>query len=372
MEKKSLKILQAISGKDWSGGQQQTLSLLHGLRKRGHEVMLTCPTGSLLGERARAEGFRVFEAPMTREADFYSMLALFRLMKRERFDIVNVHRPKVHTLALVASVFARVPVFIVTRRVAFPIKSRISARLKYQFNISKIIAVSEGIKKELVSSGIKNDRIVTIYSGTDLGRFNPESVNGSEIRKEFAIPQGALVAGIISNYLEHKGLEYFIEALPLVLKEVPNAYFVIVGKNTTSEKLTGLAKSLGVTENAKFAGFRSDIPQLLSAMDISVNSSVSEGLAGVLRESLAMRIPVVATNVGGNPELVKDGVNGLLVPPKDPGAMASAIVRLFTDRELRERMGKAGRDYVINNLSMDAVVDKTEALYLEQIEKEEK
>lgn len=369
MERRKLKILQAISGKEWSGGQQQTLSLLLGLRKRGHDVKLACPAGSLLGEKARAEGIEVFEAPMKREADFHSMYSLYKFIKKERFDVVNVQRPKVHTLAQVASYFADVPVFVVTRRVLFPIKSRISAKVKYQFGVSKIIAVSEGIKRVLTESGIDEGKIVTIYSGTDLERFNPETLDGMRIRKEFDIPDDAQVVGMIANYSDYRGHNYFGEAVPLILKEVPNACFIIAGRDTTSEKLTGQAESLGVARNIRFAGFRSDVPELLSAMDISVNSSLSEGLAGALRESLAMGVPVVATNVGGNPELVKDGINGLLVPPGDPESLASAIVKLLKDRDLREKMGEAGMEYVVKNLTVEAMVDKTEKLYYGLLEK---
>lgn len=365
MEKRKLKILQAISGKDWSGGQQQTFSLLTGLRERGHDVMLVCPTGSLLGERARAEGIAVLELPMKREADFSSMLALYGLMKKERFDVVNVQRPKVHTLALVAALFARVPVFIVTRRVLFPIKSSISAALKYSFRVSRIIAVSEGIKKALVSSGIKEEKIVTIYSGTDLNRFDLEKVSGAGVRKEFEIPDGGRIVGMVANYSDYRGHEYFIKAIPAILKEAPDVYFLIAGRDTTSEKLLSLAASLGVKERIRFAGFRKDVPELLSVMDVSVNSSLSEGLAGALRESLAMGVPVVATNVGGNPELVKDGINGFLVPPAEPDAIAVAIIKLLKDRDLKEKMGKAGREFVIKNLTVEAMIDQTEALYLE-------
>lgn len=365
MERQKLKILQAISGKEWSGGQQQTLSLLLGLRKRGHDVMLACPTGSLLGEKARAEGIEVFEAPMRREADFASMYAIYKFIKKERFDVVNVQRPKVHTLAQVASYFAGVPVFVVTRRVLFPIKSRVSAKLKYQFGVSKLITVSEGIKKVLIESGVRQDSIVTIYSGTDLERFDPERVHGSKIKKEFDIPDDAPVVGMVANYSDYRGHEFFIRAVPLVLKEVPGAKFIIAGRDTTSLKLTSLAASLGVTENIRFAGFRSDVPDLLSVMDISVNSSLSEGLAGALRESLAMGVPVVATNVGGNPELVKDGINGLLVPPADSESISMAITKLLKDKELKEKMGKAGREFVVKNLTVEAMIDQTEALYLE-------
>lgn len=363
-EKRRLKILQAISGTGWSGGQQQTLYLMLGLRERGHDVKLACEIGSILAGKARDSGIEVFEFPMKREADFYSMYALYKLFKRERFDVVNVQRPTVHTLALVASVFSRIPVFVVTRRVLYPIKSLISAKIKYQFRVNSIISVSDAVKDVLVSSGVGGDKIVTIFDGIDFDRFDPKRVNASSrIRGEFGIPADANVVSMIANYSEEKH-DCFLRAVPLVLKELPNTYFILAGRATGPETFGGIADSLGISKNVILAGFRGDVPEILSATDLSINSAVSEGLSGALIESFAMGVPCVASNVGGIPELVKDGVNGLLVPPLDPDALAAAIVRLLRDVNLMTDMAKRCRDQAYKSFSIDAMVDKTEALYL--------
>lgn len=367
MRKDRLKILQAISGTGWSGGQQQTLYLMLGLRERGHDVKLACERGSMLAGKARGQGIEVFEFPMKREADFYSIYALYRFMKRERFDVVNVQRPTVHTLALVAAVFSGTPVFVVTRRVLYPIKSLISAKIKYQFRVNRIISVSDAVKDVLVSSGIRGDKIVTIFDGIDFDRFDPNKVDASSrIREELGIPADAGVISMVANYSEAKH-DCFLRAVPLVLREVPNAYFILAGRDTGPETFGSIIASLGVSKNVILAGFRSDVPDILSATDITVNSAISEGLSGALIESFAMGVPVVASNVGGIPEVVNEGVNGLLVPPSSPEALAAAIIKLLKDVEFRTEMGKRCRDLAYKSFSIDAMVDKTEALYLDLI-----
>jgi len=366
---RKLNILQVITGTDWSGGQQQVLLLLRGLKRRGHHILLACPPHSLLGEKAEKENIPVSYIPMRKEVDVYSLIQLARLMKRERIEVVNVHRPTAHTLAQVAAFLTKTPVFIVTRRVSFPPSGIISAKVKYQLGVSQIVAVSQGIREVLIRSGVQADKITTIYSGVELDLFKPD-IPGTPIRQAYKIPLEAPLVGKVANYSYWKGHHIFLQAAQIVASQIPDVRFLLVGSNTDHPKLKDLGKTLGLNDQVIYAGFREDIPQILAALDISVNTPLrGEGLSGAIRESLAMEKSVVATDVAGNSEIVLHGKTGYLVPPNDPESLARAIIHLLKHKEEAARLGKAGRHWVEENFTSEKMVEKTEALYYELLEK---
>lgn len=361
-EGRRLNILQVISGKTWSGGQQQTLHLLTGLRNRGHNSILACPPGSQLGDKAEELGIKVYRVPMRKEADMSSARQLYRVMKEEKVDVVNAQRPSSHTLGLIAARLARVPVFVATRRVSVPINF-FSAKLKYSL-ADRIISVSDAVREVLIGCGIPPKKVITVYSGIDLNRFNPDKVDGGRIRKEFCIPPDAPLIGMIGNVGKLKGQREFVRVAKVVLRDVPDARFMLVGSGAEKGFVDGIDP-----EMAPFficAGFRRDIPEILKAIDLHVNSSVGfDGLAGTIREGLAMRRPTVATDVAGHKEIIRDKETGLLVPPSDDNALASAIVKLVKNKELAARLAAKGREFVEQNMAEDIMVERTEAVYLD-------
>ncbi len=362
MKEKKLNILQAISGQAWSGGQQQTLHLLTGLKKRGHNVFLACPHDAVLARKAEESGITVCKIAMRREADFSSMWKLYKLMKKERIDVVNAQRPAAHTLALIAAVFAGVPAFVATRRVSVKLSGYVSAKLKYSM-ADKIISVSDGVKDVLVECGVKESMIKTVYSGIELERFNP-AIDGSHIRAEFNIPHDAPLIGMVGNVGEEKGQLEFVKAAKIVLKEIPEARFMLVGRDAEISFVENIDKNLA--PYFVCAGFRKDVPEILAAIDVHVNSSIGfDGLAGTIREGLAMKKPTVATDVAGHSEIVKDMETGLLVPPHDEEMLASAIIKLVKEKELALKLGENGRVFVEENLTDSAMVQKTESVYMD-------
>jgi L-malate glycosyltransferase len=176
---------------------------------------------------------------------------------------------------------------------------------------------------------------------------------------------------VLSRLDRVKGIEYFLEAAAMVARRVPEARFLVVGDATKQvdgdyrKELERRADRLGVGARIRFTGLRSDVPDILAEVAVSVLPSLSEGLSNVLLESMAAGVPVVATTVGGNPEAVEDGVTGLLVPPRDPGALAQAICRFLDSPELASRFGQAGRERVLDRFSLERMVQETESLYLD-------
>jgi L-malate glycosyltransferase len=235
----------------------------------------------------------------------------------------------------------------------------------------RVIANSGAVRDWLVALGMNEDRIVVIPNGIDVIDVNDERRRPFDfpIRRQLAIAREAPMVAVVSRLNKKKGIEYFLEAAAVVRERFPEARFLIVGSSGVDPHyqpaLESRARELNLSDSVIFTGERNDIPALLREIDLSVLPSLSEGLSNSLLEAMAARVPVVATNVGGNPEVVQDGRTGLLVPPSDAQALAQAIIRILESADLARRFGDAGYARVKNEFSLAATVRRTEELYRE-------
>jgi glycosyltransferase involved in cell wall biosynthesis len=359
-----MRVLHIAECPSWGGGAAQVLSLLVGLRDRGHDVVLATTPGSELAERALAEDLAVLQVELRSELNPAAIARLAAHVSLGRVDIVHAHASHAHSIGLIASFLACRP-FVVTRRVSFRPKDNLGSRTKYRSrSVGRIIAVSRAIKRVLVDFGVDPSRIEVIYSGTDPERFHP-GVDGARAREELGIPRDAVVVGKIANYYHRwKGHDTFLEAAASLAAARPRLRFLLVGRGTDQPKTGDIIERLGLQGRVAATGFRRDVPEMIAALDVSVNSSrAGEGLSGAVRESMAVGRPVVATDVGGNRELVIDGETGLLVPPGDPEALAAAIASILDDPALAARLADAGARFVREHLTTARMVEDTEALY---------
>ncbi len=346
-----LKILHINTEKTWRGGEQQVLYLAKGLAAKGHTSTIICQPGSPLAERAKKEGLAVVEMSMRGGFD---LIAIFKIacQLRTGYDILHLHTSNAHTIGYFASLLKRGHKVVVTRRVSFPIKG-LWGKLKYT-GVDKLIAVCEAVRNDLINSGIPPRLVVAIHSAIDLSRYEKRRVEPSEP-----------IVGNVAHLAEHKGHKYFLEAAKNVLTVIPTAKFIIVGDGELRSELERYAKGLAIADKVSFPGFQKDIRRFIAQCTITVLSSISgEGSPGVLKESMSIGVPVVTTDVGGSREVVADGISGFVVPPGNPDALSSAIIRLLRDKELRERIAIEGL-VKVKEFSLDAIVDKTEAVYRE-------
>jgi glycosyltransferase involved in cell wall biosynthesis len=363
-----LSILQIISKPSISsGGPKQAFQLAQGLAERGHRVSFVCRPLSRGLEEVRKSGVGLVQLGMRNEFDLRSVMELYRLMKRERTEVVHVHKGLAHTLAYPAAVLAGVPVFVVNRGVSFPL-DRFN-RIKYRWRgVSKIVAVSEQVKQVLIDSGgIEPHKIKVIYGGVNLGMFDWR-IKPDGIMQEFGIQPETTVIGVIANIRRWKGHMLLLQAARQLVNLYPKTIFLIVGRadNSLAEQLKRTTVELGLTNKVIFTGYRRDVPQLLAAMDFTLNCSTSgEGLTGALRESLAMKKPAVATDIGGNSELIINGQTGLLIPPNQPQALVEAMKYLVENPAERRRMGEAGYEMVKAGFTDSARISQMEELYNE-------
>jgi glycosyltransferase involved in cell wall biosynthesis len=298
---------------------------------------------------------------MRGEWDLWAVQRLAGMIRRHDIEAVHFHTAHAHTLGLLAAQRTGVPYRFLTRRVDFHIHRHPLNRWKYGPAVTAIMAISEGVRRVLQDDGIPAERIVTVPSGIDLERIE-RVPDPSGLRSELGIPEGAPVVGMVAALAPHKDHDTFLRAAAMVKESLPAARFLIVGDGPLRAELERFSRSSGLSQEIIFTGFREDALTLTRLLDIFVLSSYEEGLGTSLLDAMALGRPLVATDVGGIPEALLDGRNGLLVPPRDPGALAGAIVKLGRDPGLRERMGAFGRKHA-RNFTIERTIDGVEDLY---------
>lgn len=361
-----MRSLQMNTEMTWRGGEQQVIYLLQGLRERGDRPLLVCQPGSRIALQAERLGLPYCPLRMLGEADLLAAARLAHILRREKIRVVHVHTPHAHTLALLAAPFGGHPRLVVSKRTDFSIfrNSFFGLNLwKYVHGVHRYIAISEAVREVLIRDGVPADRVRVIRSGVDPDRLRDGRGNG--LLQVMGIGPDVPVIGNIAHMAGHKGQQTLIEAAPEVLERVPEARFVIVGEGELETKLKDLAGRLGVADRIWFPGFRDDVASFLSIFRVFVMPSHMEGLGTAVLDALAMQLPVVATRAGGIPEMVRDGVNGLLVPPRDAGALAEGIVSLLEDPKRARAMARAGYETVRREFDVETMVDQTRRIYEE-------
>ena len=301
---------------------------------------------------------------------------LARHIAKSRVDIVHAYSFYGNVFAIPPARVAGAPVVIASIRDRAPYLTARQKRVqRFMCRFADCVLVNAGAVKEwLVEQGYEPSKIVVIPNGVDLGRFG-DLADSNRIRHELGLPvDDAPVVAVVSRLIRLKGLEQFLEAAVLVGRRFPDARFLIVGDTNPNDRsywsvLIELTERLGLSSRVVFAGLRDDVPAVLASATVSVMPSLNEALSNVLLESMAAGAAVVATRVGGTPEAVDDGVNGLLVEPGDPVALADGICRLLADPALAARLGRAARQTVWERFSMERMVAATEQLYLQLLER---
>jgi glycosyltransferase involved in cell wall biosynthesis len=229
-------------------------------------------------------------------------------------------------------------------------------------HIDRLIVVSRAIEAKVADEGRSGAPVSLIYNGVDLERYDHQEPCCT-LREEYGMDADAEIVGVVGRLELEKGHPTLLEAWPLVLEQVPCAYLLIVGEGSRLDALHQLARDHGVARHVIFTGRRDDIPAVTAAFDVAVLPSYREAQGLTILEAMALSRPVVASDVGGIPEMIRDGVNGLLVPPHDPPALAAAVVRLLTDHPFADMIGRAGHDTVHDRFCIQLMVNAVQALY---------
>ena len=346
------------TARTWRGGQNQALLTVLGLRGLGHRTVLVAhPQGEL--RRRAAEGLDLIGLAPRSELDLAAAWRLARVLKQIQPEIVHAHDP--HGVAVAAAALgfggiASKPTLVASRRVDFALKMNALSQWKYR-QVAAFLCASDAIRQILIAQGIPRERALTIHEGIDLGHV--DAAPPVSVREAFWLPHGSPVVGCIGALVEHKGHRYLVHAAADIVRAVPDARVVILGEGDLRDELTRMIHELGLERHVLLPGFRPDVLSLLKGFDLFVMPSITEGLGTSILDAMACSKAVVASAVGGIPEVVETEITGLLVPPRDATALGAAVVRLLRDPALTDRFAQAGRASVERRFTADRMVQET-------------
>ena len=296
------------------------------------------------------------------------MIRLAAYLRSERFDVMHAHDLWSNLMGVPAARLARVPAIISSQRDLSHfdwyrgVKGKLLRRIQRMSNV--LLANATPIRDALIGEdGFPPAKLVVIHNGVDTSRFQ----RGERDRTRLVPNSGAgkLVVLVGNMHSDVKGHPWLIEAAPAVLTEFPETRFVLAGDGEARPEFERQVRERGLAESFMFLGARSDVPDILASCDIGVLPSKAEGLSNAVLEYMAAGLPTIVSRVGGNPELIQDGVTGIVIPSQDSKALELALLRLLRDEEFAQRMADAGRRVATQDYSFERLVREVDALYTE-------
>jgi glycosyltransferase involved in cell wall biosynthesis len=362
-----MNILYLIESSEPGGAESLVVSLANGFRNRGNTCVIGLLEDGWLNDQLKAGNFETIMLQQNRSYDFPFTRELYSIIRKYNIDIIHAHEFAMNTYGTIIGALARLPVITtihgqnyywlkLRRRVAYRMASR----------LSKMVAVSESLKSFLSESvGIEKSRIITLHNGIEVEKYNVrlDAKQIFAIKNELSISDHQQVVATVGMLVPVKDHMMLIDAAYKVLRCCPNTVFLVIGDGPLRHKLTDHAKSLGIERNLRFTGFKTCIAEILQIIDVYVCSSISEGLSLSILEAMAARKPVIATNVGGNPEIIVHGENGFLVPQKNAEELSIKIIMTLRDNQLADRLGSNGQQNVQQKFSREQMIDQYKHLY---------
>ena len=369
---KDIKVGILINGLEVGGAETLILNMLKVFKEKfkNYQFFICYLSGKgTLAQDIKLLGYKVFDLGAKTRLNLSVIARLSKIFREVRVDILHLHLPRSGFIGRLAARLANIQAVVYTEHSLwsmYPALSRYLNRLTINMN-SVIISVSEGVKKSILASRrVSQEKVRTVYNGVDLDALNAVDVDKTKKRLELGIPLLVPVVGNVANLSPPKGHEYLLRAAPQVLRLRPDVRFVIVGRDDGEARdLNKLVVQLGIEDRVIFTGFRKDVAEVISIFDLFVLSSLFEGMSVALLEAMALGKPTVVTTVGGNTEVVVDGVTGLHVPPCNSDAMATAILNLLDNSPLMASMGEAAVLRVKENFTIESMAMQYERIYRE-------
>jgi glycosyltransferase involved in cell wall biosynthesis len=348
-----------------TGSVHQMFQAAAGLRERGHEVTIVSRPDDVMEEKARAADVAFAGLPMRNGFDVVSAWKLKRLFREAKPDVVHVHKGVAHSLALAAAFMQPVGAFIVNRGVSFPLD--FWNRIKYRTRrVDRVVTVCEQIKEVIVASGgLPREKVDVVYAGTDITLFDPAKWNPRTFRREKGIAGDAFLIAQV-GVRTWKGWKELIDAVASILPKHPLAHLALIGcrDGREREEVRAYARERGIVDRVTPVEYRDDMPNVFASCDLVVDASwAGTGITGTIREAMAMRKPVIATDCGGNRELVSSAEVGWLIPAKDVPRLARSIAEVIDDELRRSRIAANARDQVVHGFSKELRITRLEKLY---------
>ena len=373
---KKIKLLHVITHLPIGGAQDNTLYTVELLNKDKYDISLSCNlNGELVSRAKKVKHLKLYDVPNLRREvsiinDIRAFLYLYKLIKKENFTIIHTHSSKAGFLGRIAAMLNKTPIVIHTihgfafhdymnsfKKNIFIYLEKLSAKWTHG-----LVTVSNLNKKKVVDLGIAPiEKLKNIYSGIDLTLFINEK--NDQFRKELNLDSNHLLLGSVGRLSNQKDPITMIEAFCIVIKRFPNAHLTLVGDGELLDEILIKIDQLQLNGRVHLAGNKNDPWKIYHSLDLFIMSSIYEGLGRSITEALSCGVPVVCTSVEGVPEIVRDNETGILVPPKDPGALATGIINSLNDMDNAKRMAEEGRKFVNENFDVNKMVDDIDSLY---------
>jgi len=374
---RKIRILHIIESGGPGGAETVLLNIVNNLDKNKYDSIVVLLRTGWLYQELRKSAISTILLKSFRSYDLSFLFRLWLNIKERRIDLIHSHLPDVNLYSCLAGFAAGVPIVTTYHGSPTEPQERINSHSLKYFLIrtlsTRIVAVSDWLKNDLVKAAqFPPKKLKTIYNGVDWKRFDLPS-NSMTKRKELNIGPDEKVVGMVANLRPAKGYQYFIRAAGIIAEKNPEVKFLIVGEEDDEIRETVMEEieARGLTDKVILLGFREDVPELLSLLDVFLLSSISEGLSIATIEAMAAGVPVVVTKSGGPQEVVVDGRTGFLVPPKDEKSLAEKALFLLENRELATSMGKEAQAQVRARFSIDTMMENYETVYHECLNQRE-
>jgi len=365
---KLLHILHTEAAAGWGGQEIRVLQETRLLLERGHRVSLICQAGSPLEERAKSISnalFHLIPISMKSALSLGVFRVLYRYVSKNNLDVIHTHSSIDSWLGGVVGKLSGVPV-VRTRHVSLPVNDFFPNHLLYSYIPQKILTsgnmISDIVKQVRC---VDSNKVVSVPAGVDIRKFDSE-ISGEKIREELKVNSNQILIGKIGVIRGWKGHNYFLEAIPLILKKIPNARFVIVGDGPGFKEIKSKVNLAGIDNKVDLLGHREDIPEIMAALDVQVLASFAgEGTPQVIPQAFAMKTPVVATKIASIPDLLGQGERGVLIEPKNALSLAEGVLKIMRNSEIANHLVENARSFCLKELTVDKMMDSTIAIYEE-------
>jgi glycosyltransferase involved in cell wall biosynthesis len=363
-----MKIFQILEFNQFNTGSvHQMFQAASGLRERGHEVTIVSRPDAVLAARAEEKDVRFHGLPFRHQFDLGTIRRLRRLIRDERPDVIHVHKGIAHALAMAATWRQPIGAFVVNRGVSFPLDRW--NRGKYRTSrVDRVVTVCKEIKDVIVTSGgLPEEKVQIVYAGTDVTHFDPAKWDARTFRREKGAADDAFVIAQV-GVRDWKGWKELIDSVSDVAPHHPQVHLLLIGCRGDAEKneVMSYAREVGIADRVTAVEYRTDMPNVFASCDLVIDASwAGTGITGTVREAMSMAKPVIATNAGGNEELVSSPDVGWLIPMKDRSALTGALRDVIENPTRAATVGRAARVHVVQGFSKELRITRLEALYRE-------
>ena len=368
-------ILFVIDNLQFGGGERVFAQIINGLPQKQYTIFLASYPNEEFLHAVHSASVEFFSTDFSRRLNLSLVPRLAKIIRENEINIVHGQGARAEFYARLAGRLVGHPKYVSS--IAMPVEGfdvgpvkkavyRFFDRFSERF-VDRFLVVSDTLRDAIIREhGIPAQKVTRIYNGIEIEHYSPQKDNGSKerIRSEFNAGEDTLLVGAIGRLVWQKGFDYLIRAIPNILETSPRTRLLLVGQGPLREELEELAKNLKLDEHVIFTGFRSDIREILSAIDVLVVPSLLEGFPIITLEGMAMAKPIIATEIDGITEQIVDGVSGILVPPRNSNALADAIIRLARDKALAQNLGREARKRVEEEFTVEKMIAETEKVYL--------